>query len=587
MRFLITIARMYPGRSALTLVSLLFAGVAEGLSLLLLLPSLNLLTSDTAQGPGNGLSGLGHMLTEALSAIGVTPTVGALLLVILICLALKAVFLLLANAQVGYTVAHVATDLRLSLLRSLLAARWEFYVRQPVGSLTNAIGTEAIRASQAYVQGAKTLVVLIQTIVFAGVAFFVTWQGALLSLAGGGMVLYGLRRLVRTAHHAGMRQTQLLKSLLTRLADTLQSVKPLKAMAREELVGSLLGSENRRLNRVLRRNAFSTEALSAAQDLTVGLIITSGLYVALIQWKLPFNAVIVMVLVLARSLASLGKTQREYQKMRSDESAFWSLQAVIEDTSRARETNPGGTSPRLENSVRLNNVSFGYGKISVLGNASLTVPAGSFTAIMGPSGAGKTTIADLIIGLLRPQQGEILIDNVPLEQVDLRQWRRMIGYVPQESFLLHETVLWNVTLGDPEVNEADVEAALRAAGAWEFVAELPQQIHSSVAERGMALSGGERQRIAIARALARRPKLLILDEVTSSLDPQTEAAICQTLQGLRGGLTILAISHQPAVVEAADRIYRIQSGEVILVRDGCELDLVSGQLQDEPKFAWR
>jgi ATP-binding cassette subfamily C protein len=585
MRFLITIARMYPGRSALTLVSLLFAGAAEGLSLLLLLPFLNLVTSDAAQGPGNGLSGLGHMLTEALSAIGVTPTVGALLVVIVVCLSLKAVFLLLANLQVGYTVAHVATDLRLSLLRSLLAARWEFYVRQPVGSLTNAIGTEALRASQAYLQGARTLVVLIQAIVFAGAAFFVTWQGALLSLAAGGMVLFGLRWLVRMTHHAGMRQTQLLKSLLTRLADSLQSVKPLKAMAREELVGSLLGSENKRLNRALRRNVISTEALSAAQDLAMGLIITSGLYVALIQWKLPFNAVLVMILVLARSLASLGKTQRQYQKMRSYESAFWSLQAVVEDASSARETNPGGTSPRLEKSVRLNNVNFGYGKVFVLGNASLTVPAGSFTAIMGPSGAGKTTIADLIIGLLRPQQGEILIDNVPLEQVDLRQWRRMIGYVPQESFLLHDTVLWNVTLGDPEVNEADVEAALRAAGAWEFVAELPQQIHSSVAERGTALSGGQRQRIAIARALARRPKLLILDEVTSSLDPQTEAAICQTLQGLRGGLTILAISHQPAVVEAADRIYRIQSGEAILVRDGRDLDLLSGQLQDEPKFA--
>jgi ATP-binding cassette subfamily C protein len=587
MRFLITIARMYPGRSALTLVSLLFAGVADGLSLLLLLPLLNLATSDTARVPGNGLSGLGHMLTEALSAIGVTPTVGALLVVIVVCLSLKSVFLLLANAQVGYTVAHVATDLRLSLLRSLLAARWEFYVRQPLGSLTNAIGTEAIRASQAYFQGVKTLVVLIQTIVYAGVAFFVTWKGALLSLAVGGMLLYGLRWLVRMAHHAGMRQTQLLKSLLTRLADSLQSVKPLKAMAREELVGSLLGSENKRLNRALRRDVTSTEALSEVQDLTVALIMTCGLYVALIQWKLPFNAVIVMVLVLARSLASLGKTQRQYQRMRSYESAFWSLQAVVDDASRARETNPGGTSPRLDKSVRLNNVSFGYEKISVLRNASLTVPAGSFTTIMGPSGAGKTTIADLIIGLLRPQEGEILIDNVSLEQVDLRQWRRMIGYVPQESFLLHETVLWNVTLGDPEVNEADVEAALRAAGAWEFVAELPQQIHSSVAERGMALSGGQRQRIAIARALAHRPKLLILDEVTSSLDPQTEAAICRTLQGLRGGLTILAISHQPAVVEAADRIYRIQSSEVILVRDGRDLDLVSGQLQDEPKFAWR
>jgi ATP-binding cassette subfamily C protein len=273
--------------------------------------------------------------------------------------------------------------------------------------------------------------------------------------------------------------------------------------------------------------------------------------------------------------------------MRSYESAFWSLQAVIEDASGARETNPGGAAPRLEKSVSMNNVSFAYGDLLVLSKASLSVPAGSFTAIIGPSGAGKTTIADLMIGLLRPQQGEILIDNVPLEEVDLRQWRGMIGYVPQESFLLHETVLWNVTLGDPEVNEADAEAALRAAGAWEFVAELPQQIHSSVAERGMALSGGQRQRIAIARALARRPKLLILDEVTSALDPHTEAAICQTLQGLRGQLTILAISHQPAVVEAADRIYRLQNGEPIVVRDGRDLDLASGELQDEPKFAWR
>src|SRR5690242_10210973 len=123
MRFLITIARMYPGRTALTLVSLLFASVAEGLSLLLLLPSLNLVTGDAAaQATGTGLSGLGRMLPEALSSIGIAPTIGALLLVMLVCLAFKAVFLLLATVQVGYTVAHVATDLQLSLLRSLLTA---------------------------------------------------------------------------------------------------------------------------------------------------------------------------------------------------------------------------------------------------------------------------------------------------------------------------------------------------------------------------------------------------------------------------------------------------------------------------------
>ena len=243
MRFLITIARMYPTERAHPGLAVICRRRRGDSACSLLLPSLNLLTSD-CQGPGNGCRGGTHADGSALGNWRNADS-RRLLIVILICLSLKAVFLLLANAQVGYTVAHVATDLRLSLLRSLMAARWEFYVRQPVGSLTNAVGTEAIRASQAYVQGAKTLVVLIQAIVFSGVAFFVTWQGALLSLAGGGMVLFGLRRLVRTAHHAGMRQTQLLKSLLTRLADSLQSVKPLKAMAREELVGSLLGSGNK------------------------------------------------------------------------------------------------------------------------------------------------------------------------------------------------------------------------------------------------------------------------------------------------------------------------------------------------------
>ena len=178
---------------------------------------------------------------------------------------------------------------------------------------------------------------------------------------------------------------------------------------------------------------------------------------------------------------------------------------------------------------------------------------------MGPSGSGKTTVADLIIGLLRPQQGEILIDGLPLEQIDVQKWRRAIGYVPQESWLLHDTVFNNVTLGDPKLKKKDVELALRAAGALEFVQAMPQGINSTVGERGSKISGGQRQRIAIARALVHKPKLLILDEATTALDPENERAICNTLRDLRGSLTILAISHQPAVLKVADQAYRLQS----------------------------
>jgi ATP-binding cassette subfamily C protein len=158
------------------------------------------------------------------------------------------------------------------------------------------------------------------------------------------------------------------------------------------------------------------------------------------------------------------------------------------------------------------------------------------------------------------------VDGVPLSQIDIRRWRQMIGYVPQENLLMHATILQNVTLGEAGIGESDVEAAVRAAGAWDFVQQAPKGIHTVVGERGSMLSGGQRQRIAIARALVKRPLLLILDEATTALDPSTEREICATLSLLKGDLTLLAISHQSALMETADRVYRVQGGAIDMVK---------------------
>jgi ATP-binding cassette subfamily C protein len=216
----------------------------------------------------------------------------------------------------------------------------------------------------------------------------------------------------------------------------------------------------------------------------------------------------------------------------------------------------------------LNTVSFGYDKHLVLADASIEIPAGRLTTLIGPSGSGKTTIVDLVIGLLRPQCGMVCIDGIPLTELDLKAWRHMIGYVPQETLLLHDSILHNVTLDDPELGEQDAVEALQAAGAWEFVSRIPAGIHSTVGERGTKLSGGQRQRIMIARALVHKPRLLILDEATSALDPENEAAIGKTMEDLRGRLTILAISHQTALVERADRVYRLHDNTVSLQESG-------------------
>ena len=194
----------------------------------------------------------------------------------------------------------------------------------------------------------------------------------------------------------------------------------------------------------------------------------------------------------------------------------------------------------------------------------MTLPAGAFTAVVGSSGVGKTTVADLIIGLLRPQHGEVWIDDLPMRDVDATAWRGMIGYVPQETFLFHDSVMANVTLGDGGVSRAEVETALRRAEAWDFVAALPEGMDSVVGERGARLSGGQRQRIAIARALIRDPALLILDEATTALDPEAEAGIVATVRQLAGRVTVLSISHQPAMRAAADVVYRLERGHAVL-----------------------
>jgi ATP-binding cassette subfamily C protein len=208
-------------------------------------------------------------------------------------------------------------------------------------------------------------------------------------------------------------------------------------------------------------------------------------------------------------------------------------------------------------------VSFAHGAQEVLHAVSLAVPARGVTVLTGPSGAGKTTIADLILGLYQPDRGRVLLDGVPLAEINVHSWRGLVGYVPQELALFHDTVFANVALGDPRIHKSDVRGALQLAGAWEFVDALPEGMMTQVGEAGAKLSGGQRQRIALARALVSKPRLLILDEVTSALDPETEWQIVQGIRALANTMAVLAITHRPAFLEVADRLYRVADGRVI------------------------
>jgi ATP-binding cassette subfamily C protein len=562
-RLALYFGRAYPAASAILLGCLVLAALMEGIGLSTLVPLLTLATSPGSADPGTLSGGFEARVRGLFEGAGIEPTLGVLLVVIVGAFWTKGALLLLAKRQVGYTVARVATDLRLKLLGALLATRWSTTVRQPAGAAANAMATEATRASYAYEYLALIVTYAIETLAYVVVSVAISWQATLAAGVAAFVTLALLSGLVRIAGRAGRKQTELLKSLLGRLTDALQAVKLLKATGREEAVRHLLDEDTRRLNKQLKRRVLAKESMRALQEPILVTLICAGLFVAVQGFGMPTASVLVLVFAFARILMKVNSIQSKYQSLVAEASALWSLDAMIEAAEAERERDGGAAPPRLETGIELEHVSIRFDGAPVLEDVSLQFTAGAIHAIVGPSGAGKTTIVDLLTGLVAPDTGHVRVDGVELAGLDLRAWRRQIGYVPQETLLLHDSVRANVTLGDPDVSEAQLEQALRDAGAWEFVAAMPDGIESSVGERGALLSGGQRQRIAIARSLIHAPRLLILDEATAALDEANERAVWETVATLRGRTTVIAISHQPALATIADRVYRIAGGRVV------------------------
>lgn len=558
MRTLYTYIMVFPQRSAFVLVALLIAGIAEGLSLTALLPLISIAVGESG---GSGDSGIGKFMEKALQDIGIDPTLDTILIIIVGGMFFKGLVLLLANRQVGYTVAHVATALRLDLIEALLASRWQYYLRQPVGSLANSIASEAYRAANGFEHSVNVLSLMVQVLVYAIVALFISWEATLASLIIGSFLLFVLNSLVSATRRAGTKQTHLLRDLLAYLSDVLSSVKSLKAMARDNVADAILREQTQQLEKATRREVMNREALNALQEPILAALTASGLYLALVVWELSLPEVMLMVFLLTRILGLLNKTQRRHQQLAAQESAYWALRKAAEGARAAAERATGTLQPTLQQGITLHHVRFNYDRKVIFRDLNIEIPVKTFTAVMGPSGAGKSTLLDLLCGLTEPQSGEVRIDGVSLHDINLRQWRHMIGYVSQDTILLHDTILNNILVGEPTLIADDAERALRQAGAWDFVSALPDGMLTVVGERGGLLSGGQRQRIAIARALAHSPSFLILDEPTSALDPESERTICETLQNLSKDLTIIAVSHQPAVINAADRVFMLSNGE--------------------------
>jgi ATP-binding cassette, subfamily C, bacterial len=556
--------RAYPLRIVLMVAVITAAGFAESIGVMALVPVL-----EVAGGTAAVSTPVGDLLTRLLGRFGLQPALAPLLLAVVVLITVKAALLSYAGRTAGYMMADVSRDLRLRLMQALLSARWSYFGEKPIGRFANAIGQEVNRTAAAFRESCQFIASSVQILAYLVVATILAWQvtAAAVVLGVGLTILF--TRFFRSSRAAGVAQTKHNKVLTGRLVDVLQGLKPLKAMAREHLVWPLLERETQRVSRAQRQQVRAAEGRNLLYEPIVTALLAAGLFGVVRFGGQPMTHVLVLAVVFYRVMQHLNSLHVRYQLVLTGQGAFLALMAELREAEAAREDRRPELLPmRLEHRLELREVSFGYDDRDLLRGLSLEVPAGAFVAITGPSGSGKTTLADLIVGLRRPDRGRILIDDVPLDELDTAAWRHTIGYVPQEMLVLNDTILRNVTLGDEMLTREDAERALRLAGAWEFVQEKPGGLDRGIGDRGSTLSGGQRQRIAIARALVWEPSLLILDEVTTALDPVTEREICATLRSLKGGTTIIAISHQPLVREAADVAYVLEHGQLRALAPG-------------------
>jgi len=490
---------------------------------------------------------------------------------------LKGVFGYFAESQIRWVGTRLISDLRLDLYDRILSQSARFFSRHTTGQLMSRVLGDVGRLQKVTTANFADAVRLAFTILgLTVVVFYFSWSLALLCLVGLPLVIYPVVRLSRRLKRASTQSQARAADLSHLLSESIAGNRIVKAFGMEAFE---LGRFQAALMRMFRVDAktIRTMALTPAILEFVGAAYLAGL----LAWAgrlirtgnltpvalVPFVAGLVLIFMSVKKLSLMNNDLQ--QSLGAAIRVFEILDAPNEITD-APEARP---MPPITGQVEFRRVGFRYEQATVLQEVSLTIPAGGMFALVGPSGAGKTTLVNLLPRFYDVTEGAILLDGMDLRHATLRSLREQMALVTQETILFDDSVRNNIAYGDSGIRIEEVVAAARAANAHEFISALPEGYETRVGERGAALSAGQRQRIAIARAILKDAPILILDEATSALDTESEALVQEALENLMRGRTSIVIAHRLSTVRRADRIGVLSKGRI--VESGTHAELIA------------
>jgi len=560
--FLRAMVRTLRWRLAWVLALSLASAATAGVGLVMLVPLLDLVGVDAG---GGSTGAIAEAVRGALGRLGLQPTMAALLALNLAVLTVAAAIVRaqsIASTSLYQTFVRVQ---RTRLFDAITFAEWRALTGERGSNQQHLLISEAERLGGAALSALNLLSRAVLALAHVVVAFVISPAMTALVAASSLVLVATTRPLARRARARGQDVSEAYRDLYGVVDEHLAGLKTVKGH----------GIEQEQVRRFADRAQRTSEAMVSLtrNQANVGfwlqtgsaLVLTGIVYVALGVAHVAPAGLLVMLYLFARLVPMLSGVQRSYQSLSNDLPAVERVARATEAFEAAAEQ-PGDRAlpATLRNGIELRDVAFSYrgeDRREVLRGIDLAIPAGRTTAIVGPSGGGKSTLVDLLIGLVPPDRGSVSVDGAALDGTTRRVWRRQVAFVPQDVFLFHDTVRENLLVARADADEAALWEALSAASA-EFVHDLPDGLDTVVGDRGSRLSGGERQRLALARALLRRPALLVLDEATSNLDAANEARVQEAVARLHGRTTLVVVAHRLATVRDADTIHVLVDGRV-------------------------
>jgi ABC-type multidrug transport system fused ATPase/permease subunit len=549
-------------RLFLMIVLGVLVGVLDGFGLAMFMPLLEMV-NETKQANGSSLGNLSFLI-DAMESIGLSLNLTTVLIIMVFFFTFKGIVKFISSIYNAILRKFFIDKLRNQLLSSFNQIKFKYFVTSDVGRIQNTMSVEIERASAAFYNYANTMQQALMVLVYVSFAFFVDMRFALLVTIGGVLSNFLYKSIYKKTKGASKDFSKDSHIYQGQIIQYVSNFKYLKATALLDVYANRLRKSINAIERSRFRIGKLSALLESAREPILIVVVAS---VILIQTRLlnaSLGPILVSLLFFYRALSSLMNLQNSYNRFLELSGSLDNLMDFQKEINNEQEQNGKQVVERLHSMLELKEVSLAYDKVAILKNINLKIVKNETVAFVGESGSGKTTLVNILAGLIPADKGNVYIDGIDRNVIDIKTYQTKIGYITQDPVIFSDTIFNNVTLWAEQttLNTSRFREALQKAAIVSFVDELPLGSETILGNDGVNLSGGQKQRISIARELFKDIDVLIMDEATSALDSETERAIQQSVDALKGQYTIFMVAHRLSTIRNADRIVIMNKGEV-------------------------